>query len=62
MTSHPLVFTTELSSTGIQESDINVPAMQYMVSSMFYVTNFFLDVLNIGIGIGITDIRKHAHH
>merc|ERR550517_1253539 len=31
MTSHPLVFTTELSSSGIQESDINVPAMQYMV-------------------------------
>ena len=35
MTSHPLVFTTELTSNGIQESDINVPAMQYMVSSTF---------------------------
>ena len=32
MTSHPLVFTTELTSSGIQESDINVPAMQYMVA------------------------------
>merc|ERR1719210_1740952 len=31
MTSHPLIFTTELTSTGIQKSDINVPAMQYMV-------------------------------
>ena len=31
MTSRPLVFTTELTTAGIQESDINVPAMQYMV-------------------------------
>ena len=33
MTSHPLVFTTELTTAGIQESDINVPAMQYMVKN-----------------------------
>ena len=37
MTSHPLVFTTELTSSGIQESDINAPAMQYMVTSTFAV-------------------------
>ena len=31
MTSRLLVFTTELTTAGIQENDINVPAMQYMV-------------------------------
>ena len=46
MTSHPLVFTTELTSTGIQESDINVPAMQYMVLYQ-QIYNSFWNVLNI---------------
>ena len=42
MTSRPLVFTTELTTAGIQENDINVPAMQYMVYILFYPVKYML--------------------
>ena len=42
MTSRPLVFTTELTTAGIQENDINVPAMQYMVYILFYPVKYMV--------------------